>query len=361
MAKAHYVIPIFVPDLGCPHQCIFCNQKRITGQTEIPDALAVKKKIAEFLPYIPEGEDITVEVAFYGGSFTAVARELQKELLKPAFEALTGGQINHIRISTRPDAIDDETLATLSSYGVSIIELGVQSMDDNVLGMSHRGHTSRDVLRSVALVKSWGFTLGLQLMVGLPGDSRASSIATCEEIIALKPDFVRIYPCLVLQGTELAEKYGQGEYKPWSLEDAVDVCRDLLISFTRAGIQVIRIGLQPSEEISWSGDVMAGPYHPAFRELVESAVAREQIVQLLAKARNQVGAVKQAVFMVPETDQSIARGHKNSNIDFLRNQYSLEEIEFQTIPEAERGFILLVSANNHELNLASSRKSMDIH
>lgn len=360
MSKKHYVIPIFVPDLGCPHRCVFCNQKRITGQAETPDAAQVERKIAEFLPHIPEGEDITIETAFYGGSFTAVTPELQEQLLRPAFEALNRWQIDHIRISTRPDAINENILAKLSTYGVSIIELGVQSLDDVVLARANRGHTSRDVLRAVALIKSWGFNLGLQIMVGLPGDNREKAINTGKEIIALHPDFVRIYPCLVLRDTELAEKYRHGDYRPWSIEEAVEVCKDLLIGFEKASIPVVRIGLQPSEEISWSGDVLAGPYHPAFRELVESAVAREQMMQLLAKAEKKVGRVRQASFLVPATDLSIAKGQKNSNIEYFRQQKGLDSITVGALDKGERGFILLTRANEQELNLVSTRKTMEI-
>lgn len=360
MAKRHYVIPIFVPDLGCPHRCIFCNQKRITGQVEVPGAAEVKRKITEFLPHIPEGDDITIEVAFYGGSFTAVTPELQRDLLGPAYEAMNRGQISHIRISTRPDAVSEGKLTLLSAFGVSIIELGVQSMDDIVLARAGRGHTSRDVLRAVALIKSWGFSLGLQLMVGLPGDSTVKALNTCAEIIALRPDFVRIYPCLVLRGTELAENYRRGDYKPWPLEEAVDVCKNMLIKFAKAGIPVIRIGLQPSEEISWSGDVLAGPYHPALRELVESAVAREQMTQLLAKARSRFGQLRQAGFMVPATDLSIVKGQKNSNIEYLKKQFGIEVLTIGTMDKTERGFILLNRLNGREVNFISSRQTMDI-
>jgi len=359
MAKKHYVIPIFVPDMGCPHRCVFCSQKRITGQDSVPDAGHVARKIEEFLPHIPREEGITVEVAFYGGSFTAVKPELQKELLRPAFDALNNGRIDHIRISTRPDAVNEKVLALLSTYGVSIIELGVQSMDDVVLGLANRGHTSRDILRAVAIIKSWGFILGLQIMVGLPGDSMEKVFLTAREVVALRPDFVRIYPCLVLQGTELAEKYSSGDYKPWSLEDAVEVCKKTLIIFEKAGIPVIRIGLQPSEEISWSGDILAGPYHPAFRELVESVVAREQMTQLLAKARKEFGPVKQAAFLAPATDLSIIRGHKNSNIDYFKQQ-GIEALNIGTMDAGERGLILLTRVNDKETNLVSTRNSMDI-
>lgn len=360
MAKKHYVIPIFVPDLGCPHQCVFCNQKRITGQSAVPDAVEVQRKISGFLPHIPKAADITVEVAFYGGSFTAVAPEWQKELLKPAFEAMERGHIDHIRISTRPDAIDDDILATLSTYGVSIIELGVQSMDDTVLALANRGHTSRDVQQAAALIKSWGFTLGLQLMVGLPGDKSEITVHSCNEIIALRPEFVRIYPCLVLRDTELAGKYLQGNYRPWSLEEAVEVCKNLLIRFEQSDIPVIRIGLQPSEEISWSGDVIAGPYHPAFRELVESAVAREQMTQLLSKVRLQMGKVSQVSFLVPSTDLSLVKGQKNSNVEYFKQKHDIVTIITGNADIFERGYIQLNRANDREVNLVSTRKTMDV-
>jgi len=168
MSKSCYIIPVFVPDLGCPHRCVFCNQKRITGKTGVPTAEQVRETIAGYLATMPGGRAITKEVAFYGGSFTAVDRGLQKELLAPAYRYLAEGKIDNIRVSTRPDAITDDGLALLSAYGVGTVELGVQSMDDEVLWKSGRGHTSRDVLRAAALVRTWGLELGMQMMIGLP-------------------------------------------------------------------------------------------------------------------------------------------------------------------------------------------------
>lgn len=332
MGKTHYIIPVFVPDLGCPHQCVFCNQKKITGSLEVPTKKDVAGKIADYLQSIPRKPGIVREVAFYGGSFTAVSHDLQAELLKPAYQCKYNGEIDKIRISTRPDAISEDIMVLLSAYGVDIVELGVQSMDDEVLWLAGRGHSSRDVLRASAMIKSWGMTLGLQLMVGLPGGTGNREITTAAEVIALKPDFFRIYPCLVLKDTPLADLYLNGKYQPLSVEKAVERCKLLLVMFEKAGIPVIRIGLQPSEQISLTGDVIAGPYHPAFRELVEAAVARDQLEYLL---QIQLGITKayRVELSVPATEVSIVRGHKGSNVQYFREKYGISE--FITIPDPD--------------------------
>ncbi len=373
-SKSHYIIPVFVPDLGCPHQCVFCNQKKITGQNEVPSREEVAGKITEYLDTIPGDSSITREVAFYGGSCTAVSQELQRELLTPAYKFLAAGKIDGIRVSTRPDAVDEDKLSLLSGYGVQTVELGVQSMDDEVLAKAGRGHTSRDVIRAAALVKAWGMELGFQIILGLPGDTEEKETDSALELIALKPDLVRIYPCLVLRGTQLAQLYEKGEYSPLSVEQAVQRSKKLLVMFENAGINVIRIGLQPSEQISLDGEVIAGPYHPAFRELVESALARDMLEYLLADKLQTVKpqTVKlQTVKLqtrnehtveiaVPQQDISVVRGHKGSNVEYFREKYSVSELKTVVDNTLLRGTVKLVSVDGNKFDSIVDRARLPV-
>lgn len=356
MGKTHYIIPVFVPDLGCPLQCVFCNQKRITGSAKVPTDAEVATKIADYLQTIPEQPGLVREVAFYGGSFTAVASDLQAQLLKPAYSSKCRGEIDKIRISTRPDAVSEDIMALLSGYGVDIVELGVQSMDDQVLVSAGRGHTSRDVLRASALVKSWGMALGHQLMVGLPGSTGDREISTATEVIALKPDFARIYPCLVLKDTPLADLYRRREYKPLSVEEAVERSKQLLLMFEKAGIPVIRIGLQPSEQINLSGDVIAGPYHPAFRELVEAAVARDQLEYLLQQLN--ITKASRVEVEVPSSEVSKVRGHKGANVKHFQEKYGIAEFITTLDPGLKPGSLRLTSVDGKAYNLLVTRQKL---
>ena len=263
------IIPIFVPHKGCPNQCSFCNQKHITGQITETTPKMAKDTIEMYLKTI-DTKKFHTEIAFYGGSFTAIDVEYQTSLLKTAYEYVKSGQIKGIRLSTRPDAIDDKILDNLCKFGVTEIELGVQSMCDDVLELNKRGHTSLQVKDAVSLIKKRSFSLGLQMMTGLLGDTYEKSIYTANEICALKPDFVRIYPTLVFNNTDLAEFYRKGEYTPPTLEDTVKLCRELLDIFeNRNGIKVIRMGLFMNDNEA-KENFLAGPYHPRFRELVQN-------------------------------------------------------------------------------------------
>ena len=269
------IIPFFIPHSGCPHQCVFCNQKNITGQTKPVAPMAIPQKITEYLAI--SSSDNPAHVAFYGGSFTALPFETQRAYLNAVQPFIHTGQIAGIRLSTRPDCITNDILVLLKEYCVTTIELGVQSMDDVVLARSGRGHTATDTVNAVSLIKSNGFRIGLQLMPGLPGDSADSFIRTIDTVIALKPDFVRIYPALVIKDTPLEDLYASARYMPLSLHDAVALCREALERFELAGIDVIRIGLQPTEELEKPGTIITGPYHPAFRQLVESSILLDKM------------------------------------------------------------------------------------
>ena len=264
----HANISLFVPHAGCPHQCSFCNQKTISGsvlQLTPEEVTAVLGKAS--LDATAPG---STEIAFFGGSFTAIERSYMISLLEAAYPFVENGRFCGIRISTRPDAIDEETLAVLKKYGVASIELGAQSTDDGVLALNRRGHTREHIINASRLIKQHGFSLGLQMMTGLPGDSFSKCVNTARDIISLRPDTVRIYPTVTLEGTVLGEMYKKGEYIPQTLDEAVTLCAVLLKMFYDENIRVIRLGLHSGGNVEEG--YLAGPYHPAFGELCESKI-----------------------------------------------------------------------------------------
>ena len=269
------IIPIFVPHNGCPNDCVFCNQTKITGQGKEINLGEIKDTIYEYLSYFKDKSD--VELAFYGGSFTAIDFNLQNSLLDIAREYKNKGLIKEIRMSTRPDAIDENILLNLKKYLVDTIELGVQSLDSGVLKLSNRGHNVDCVYTSSNLIKEYGFNLGLQQMIGLPGDNIEKSIFTAEEFIKLNPHCVRIYPTLVIKDTKLEDDYYKGLYDSLSIDDAVNNIKEVLKLYIKNDINVIRVGLQPTEEINYDGSIVSGPFHPAFRQLVESEIIMDVI------------------------------------------------------------------------------------
>ena len=314
-----YNIPIFVPHHGCPFDCVFCNQKRITGAAGGVTPSDVSKTLDEYIKTLPK-ENRRVEAAFFGGSFTGIPLEEQSALLSAAYEYVKNGDIDGIRLSTRPDYIDRQILDNLLKYGVTTIELGVQSMDDEVLTLSNRGHTSKTVIDAVRLIKEYPFTLGLQMMTGLPGDTDEKSLKTADEIIALKPEIVRIYPTLTIKDTHLADMYKSGEYVPQTTDEAVELCKELILRFEAAGITVIRVGLQSTDEISEKGEsVIAGPLHSAFGEMVESAVYEEII---LDKLRDCHAAV--ADIYVNPKEISKAIGNRRTNILKIKEKTGID-------------------------------------
>ncbi|MBO7208754.1 MAG: radical SAM protein [Clostridia bacterium] len=260
------IIPIFVPHKGCPHQCSFCNQKHITGQVEDVTPELAEETVLKYLSTIDSTKNF-VEIAFYGGSFTAIDFDLQCSLLEVAKKYKDKGLVHGIRLSTRPDAITDTILENLLNYGVTDIELGVQSMCEDVLIKNNRGHSANQVADAVSLIRKYPFNLGLQMMVGLIGDSKEKSIYTAHEIAKLKPDFVRIYPTLVFNNTPMAELYKSGEFVPLTVEQAVDICRDVKDIFDKNNIKIIRIGLLVTEDEA-KENLLGGPYHPSFRNLL---------------------------------------------------------------------------------------------
>lgn len=279
MSKNHYIIPIFVPMEGCPHQCVFCNQDKITNSDEEKvDGQFVRDTIDEYISTI-QNKDATIEVSFFGGTFTGIPIEKQNELLAVAKEYKDKCIIDKIHMSTRPDYIDVNILDNLKRFDVDVIELGVQSLDEEVLRESGRGHSVEDVTRASKLINDYGITLGHQIMLGLPSDTEEKDIYSVKESIKMNPKIARIYPSLVITDTPMAKMFKRGTYEPYSLEKAVDVSKILYKMYKEAGVNVIRIGLQPTENISEGGDVIAGPFHSAFRELVDSSIISDEIIK----------------------------------------------------------------------------------
>lgn len=324
--KKQYIIPIFVPHLGCPNDCIFCNQKSISGQKKNMTKEEAKKIIDDYLENV-KNEDAQIEIAFFGGSFTAIEVEKQEELLELAYEYVKDGQVESIRISTRPDSIDKETLKRLKKYKVKTIELGVQSASDYILKRSNRGHTFEDVKKASKLIRRYKFDLGHQMMVGLPESTKIDEINTAKALIKLRPKMVRIYPVLVIKNTKLEEEYRKGKYEPLPLVQAVETCKELVEMFVKKKIDVIRIGLQNTDEITnpeeKTSEVVAGPYHPAFRQLVESSLWYDAIV---AKIKKLNVKVKEVEVKVNPADSNNVIGHKKENVIKLKDTYDVDLI-----------------------------------
>ena len=319
-----YIIPIFVPHLGCPNDCTFCNQKSISGQTKQVTAKDVKQTIEEYLKSFKD-EKLHKEVAFFGGSFTGIEKDKQEELLEAAYEFVKNKQIQSIRISTRPDYIDKEKLHLLKKYGVKTIELGVQSTNDYILKKCRRGHTFEDVKKASKLIRRYGFVLGHQMMIGLPESTKIDELNTAKDLAKLKPKIVRLYPVLVIKGTELEKEYQNEEYEPIPLLQAVERCKELYYFFTNKKIAVIRMGLQNTDIISdpknAKSEVVAGPYHEAFGQLVEDSIWYDAILEKIKKFNVKVKAIE--IKVNPENINNVV-GHKKENIEKLKDLYDVD-------------------------------------
>lgn len=325
MNKKMKIIPVFVPHVGCPNDCVFCNQKKITGKgTVSASGKYVEDIVEEYRKTIHE--DTYTELAFFGGSFTAIDINLQEELLKVGKHYKDMGVVDSIRCSTRPDAISEDILALQKKYGMDIIELGIQSLDDYVLKKSNRGHTRKDSENASRLIKEHGFVLGHQIMPGLPGSTREKDLKTCLDSIAMKPDMVRIYPTLTIRDTELLNMYEIGCYKPLTLEEAVEITSLIYSHYAANNINVIRIGLQNTDTINQEEDVAAGPFHPAFRQLVEERIYLYAIAGLL-KNRD----LKDKHIIIEANDKLISfiAGQRKSNINKLKDIFSVKKISFK--------------------------------
>lgn len=297
----------------------FCNQKKISGTISVQSPARVKNILEESFSTV--GENNNVEIAFFGGSFTGIPEQEMIAYLELARPYLKAGKASGIRLSTRPDTITPHILKILKNYKVTVIELGVQSLDPDVLLQSQRGHSIEDVVSACSLIRESGISLGIQTMLGLPGDSYKKALKTAVDVIKLKPDMVRIYPALVIKGTLLEEYYISGQYTPLSLEEAVEWCADILPLYKDAGITILRIGLQDSDTLE--GSIVAGPYHPAFGELVESLILYKKITHWL-----DFNLDNHKRIIIRTRPQLVSKlvGQKRANIEAIKEKYSLTEI-----------------------------------
>ena len=326
MSARESIIPVFVPHLGCPNDCVFCNQRRISGSVAPATAEDVVSAIENALRLTPPGT--RRQLAFYGGSFTAIPVAEQESLLGAAVPYLERGDIASLRLSTRPDAIDGAVLRRLRSYGVETIELGAQSMSERVLALSGRGHTAADVEGAARAVKGAGFRLILQMMTGLPGADDESDVESARRIAALGPDGVRVYPTVIVRDTALCDLWRAGRYKEHTVEDAVRVCARILPVFEQAGIPVIRMGLNPTEDLS-GGDAVGGAYHPALGELVKSRIMRDRAEKILSGAKRG----EQAVLRVNPRLMSQLVGQHGANRAYLVERFGLSGLRIVRDPD----------------------------
>lgn len=302
----HINVSLFVVNNGCPYRCSFCDQTQISGNNYLPDAEDVKKA-CEIAVKSGKTDPESSEIAFFGGSFTCMEKAYMIELLEAA-RSYVGKYFKGIRISTRPDAIDEEILMLLKKYGVSSVELGAQSLDDEVLKRNFRGHTSRQVELASRQIKEFGFSLGLQMMTGLPFDTNEKTINTAKKIIGIKPETVRIYPLIVLKNTLCGKWYLEGRFKPQTLSEAVELCSELILMFEKENIKVIRAGLHSGGNVE--NGYLAGAYHPSFRELCENEIFYNIIkTEISNKSKG-----KKYIVYTAETALSKARGQRSSNI-----------------------------------------------
>lgn len=317
-------LSIFVPHVGCPHRCSFCDQKSISGEAKAPRGTEVEAILNEQADNLA-ARKMKAEIAFFGGSFTAVPREYMLELLEAAKSAMARFPKAYcgVRCSTRPDCISEEILGTLKKYGVTAIELGAQSMDDDVLRLNERGHTAEDVRTASRLIKQSGIELGLQMMTGLYGDTPEKSFITAKEFVKINPSTVRVYPTVILKGTKLGELYERGEYNSFGFEETVDLCASLYRLFAQNGVRIIRMGLHASADVE--REMLGGVYHPAFREIVESRVFLEDL-------KKQILGAEKGRYLVYTDPKNISKavGQKKCNIKALAEMGY--EVEFKPSP-----------------------------
>jgi len=313
------VIPVFIPHSGCPHQCAFCNQSIITSQSDpLPDGWKIKKIVNEYLQY--KGQRTNVELAFFGGNFLGLPKADIQMLLASVTPFLDEKVIDGIRCSTRPDTVTKEMLELVKPYGMSCIELGVQSMDDHVLEKSRRGHNKEDTIRAVGLLKEFGFKTGVQMMVGLPGDDELLALGTAKEIASLSPDFVRIYPLMVLKGSLMETWYVNKTYLPLSLDESIDIVKKLYLIFQASGIEVVRMGLQSSDLMEDESMVLAGPWHPAFGHLVLSSLFLDKACDMVENMKDRLKS-NAFVMRVHPASESRLRGNKYQNLEVLKHKF----------------------------------------
>lgn len=349
------IIPMFIPHLGCPNDCVFCNQRAITARQEPVSPEDVRRRAEEYLPTLSERGLSRIEIAFFGGSFTGIPMEEQSACLAVAKEYKESGKIQGIRISTRPDYIDDEILTNLKEYGVDTIELGVQSFDDKVLRLANRGHDAACVYKSAEKIHEYGFELGIQLMIGLPGDTVERSVWSAGEAVSLKPAVARLYPTVILKDTRLYHDYQAGRFTPFTSEEMICAAKEMYKTFSAAGVAIIRVGLKSTDLICDSEESAAvpGTYHPAFRQLVCARIAREELEAQLGeilKTVREFQLQREDVKQLPESETERLRvlffssgtsfsnmiGNRGENRRYFQERYPKLEFRFcrdDSLPE----------------------------
>ena len=333
------IIPIFLPHLGCRQRCLFCNQR--VAAEEAPSPHFVRNFIEDSIKGLPFNVTREKQIAFYGGSFTAIPQEDQVCYLEEVQPFLKSGLIHSVRISTRPDALDEEALSLLREYGVKTVEIGVQSMIDEVLILSRRGHWPEDAVSATSRLRRWDFEVGIHLMIGLPGDTRDRFLQTLDQVMDLKPDFLRIHPTLVLKGSPLEGLWRAGQYSPLTLEETIHWLKPGLLKLERSSIRVARIGLQPTRELE--RHLLAGPYHSALHQLVDSEIFFDMAEHLL---QNNSGE-SHALFLCHPKEVSNLRGQRNKNILNLREHFHLGEVFVRGLEEIPRGSLFLQTPSGY--------------
>jgi histone acetyltransferase (RNA polymerase elongator complex component) len=327
------IIPVFVPHLGCPHRCVFCDQFSITGSALArPSAEDVRDIIRRFLCFKGKQRGHT-ELAFYGGNFLGLSSAYRESLLDAVQTSIEDGRVAGIRFSTRPESVTELSVKALLSRSITAVEIGVQSMDDLVLALSQRGHCAQDSAEAVRILKRYGLQVGIQIMPGLPGDTFASAFRTGREVVGLAPDFVRIYPTVVVRNTVLEAWYREGKYVPLALGEAVEITKQLYLLFKGHGIPVIRMGLHPSESLLEHDNVVAGPFHPAFGHLVHAAVFHDLAAKILAEHQ---GRSRRMILRVHPRDVSKMTGQKKDNLTSLSLQLGIETLTVVADPSVEQ-------------------------
>jgi histone acetyltransferase (RNA polymerase elongator complex component) len=342
MTARPFIVPVFIPHAGCPHRCVFCNQTAVTGrQADLPESGDWQARASEFLRFRGRRQGIS-QIAFFGGNFLGLTEERILAMLTAASKWIRRAEVDGIRFSTRPDTVNRKTLSLIAAFPVQTVELGAQSMDEAVLVNSQRGHTAADTEAAVQLLRAGGYEVGLQIMVGLPGDDAARLMQTGRRIADLKPDFVRIYPTLVLAGSLLETWYRADRYRPLTVEEAVERTKPLYRLFRQQRIPVIRTGLQPTEQLSLEGAVVAGPFHPAFGHLVQSACFLDAACNGL---RRMSVSCRTLEIRVHPRSVSRMRGLKNANCEALRREFGFSEVKVFSHAGLEEDAIALSDCN----------------
>ena len=317
------IIPLFIPHMGCPHRCIFCNQRSITGRAaQTPSADQIRREVNRFLKY-GKKRPSTTQISFFGGSFLGLEKETLLSLLGAAVPFVQAKDVDSIRFSTRPDTVSQETLSLLDGFPVSTVELGVQSMNNRILDVAGRGHRAADTVNAAGLLKARGYQVGLQMMVGLPEDDDDGAMESARRIAELQPDFVRIYPTLVLKGSPLAERFSDGRYHPMPLSSCVTLVKRLYLFFKSRHIPVIRMGLQASDGLTRAGDFIAGPHHPAFGHLVHGEIVLDAISAALDRMEKRPDTL---TITAHPSMVSRVQGLKKQNVCYLKSAFDLKKI-----------------------------------